>query len=1274
MIDKLISDFSNNQLSNFLRNNNSSFVDYLEDFSELISDNEKFTNLYKLGEIEYNNTDKLIVFTCMFIGELTSRSARKTQFELAKKVLKEDFNDGAVFVFYDKAGRFRFSFIRRNYGDRKQKYTPWKRYTYFVEPDAATNRTFKERIGNCKFDSLDTIQEAFSVEKLTKDFYKELSDWYFWAIKNVSFPNNVLDDNDDDKYNPESMIRLITRLIFVWFLKQKGLIRNELFETSFLSNTLKEFDPESDTQHNYYRAILQNLFFATLNQEVDKRGFAEDIDFLHNRTTNSIKNLYRYESEFKCENTAKIMELFKQIPFLNGGLFECLDRKEKDGIKFDWDGFSRDPRYQAKVPNMLFFAKDTKVDLSEVYDDKKLKSVHVAGIIEILNRYNFTVEENTPVEIEVALDPELLGKVFENLLGAYNPETQETARKQTGSFYTPREIVNYMVDESLIAYYKIKVPNVDEETLRLVLSYEDQPVNISESLRESLIQATFDCKILDPACGSGAFPMGVLQQMVHILKKLDKDNIYWNNVVMAQAMSDFEKSDKLSDDDMDEIREEIEKTFDTGLNHPDYARKLHLIKNCIYGVDIQSIAVQISKLRFFISLVTEQKQNTNLEENFGIKPLPNLETKFVAANTLIGLEKTEEEQVLLNNDHIKKLIDKLQNIRFRQFLVTNVTEKKRLRDKDEKLRLEIENEVSRLYVKHMDDMLDNYKKELSRAEKELSLLNKMPDDIRETIITDLFGTETKKIYNFTENKRKELKGRIKLLNGHIQEGADYSRLDNIVKLAKQLTSWNPYDQNTSSSFFDPEWMFGLAKQHNGYFDIVIGNPPYIKEYTDRSAFDGLRQSIYYQGKMDLWYMFSCEGVDLLSSKGHLCFIATNNWTTNSGASIMRNKIVIDSKIIQLVDFGNFMIFESASIQTIVMIFEKNNIDDNYKFDFRKLSGDTTKKDAIDLLYKLYNPKATYLNPKFNRNQYFDKLLTFNNTSDESLLIKINTKKNYQLDERQEIAQGIIFPQDVLNKKNKKKLGDDFQIGDGVFCLNNFELDGLNIYQKENDLIKPYFTTEQIKKYYTSPENYSWIIYTDSKYKKENNMKAYPNLKKHLDKFSKIITSDNKPYGLHRAREEKFFKGEKIIVQRKCVERPSFSYADFDTYVSATFYVIKTRTLNHKYLLGLFNSKLIEFWLKRKGKMQGNNFQLDKEPLLDIPINIPSERIQSLIVLYINTILSIKKNNINANTDEIENEIDRIIYRIYELTYDEVKMIDPEIENKISEVDYNAIEV
>lgn len=1249
MIDKLISDFSNNQLSNFLRNNNSSFVDYLEDFSELISDNEKFTNLYKLGEIEYNNTDKLIVFTCMFIGELTSRSARKTQFELAKKVLKEDFNDGAVFVFYDKAGRFRFSFIRRNYGDRKQKYTPWKRYTYFVEPDAATNRTFKERIGNCKFDSLDTIQEAFSVEKLTKDFYKELSDWYFWAIKNVSFPNNVQDDNDDDKYNPESIIRLITRLIFVWFLKQKGLIRNELFETSFISNTLKEFDPESDTQHNYYRAILQNLFFATLNQEMHKRSFAEDKDFFSNRATNSIKNLYRFENEFKSENASKIMELFKQIPFLNGGLFECLDRKEKDGKIYDWDGFSRNPKFQAKVPNMLFFAKDTKVDLSEVYNDKKFKSVHVAGIIEILNRYNFTVEENTPVEIEVALDPELLGKVFENLLGAYNPETQETARKQTGSFYTPREIVNYMVDESLIAYYRTKVPNVNEESLRLLLSYDEQPVIINESHRELLIQATFDCKILDPACGSGAFPMGVLQQMVHILKKLDPDNTYWNNVVMSQAMCDFEKSEKLSEDDMDEIQKEIEKTFDAGLNYPDYARKLHLIKNCIYGIDIQSIAVQISKLRFFISLVTEQKRNPNAEENFGIKPLPNLETKFVAANTLIGLEKTEEEQVLFSNDHIKKLIDKLQNIRLRQFLVTNSTEKKRLRDKDEKLRLEIENEVSRLYVKHQDDLHENYKIELSLAEKQLSLLNKMPYDIRENTSTDLFGIESTTTYNYTEIKRKEIKGRIKLLNNNIQKGEDYSRLESIVKLAKQLTSWNPYDQNASSPFFDPEWMFGLKKENEGYFDLVIGNPPYIQLKWVKIDYSFQKYKCFSKSS-DLYCLFYEKSNILIKNTGTGCFITSNKWLRSDYGKLLRNYFIKSILNLKILDFKGFRIFENATVDTNILLWEKSN------------------SDTTNIKYMQCNSGD----------------LLFNN---------IWEPFNYQPNEIWSFSITNKGLKNILEKKFKplRQFPIEFNYGILTGANDAFIIDETrkNKLLEEDNSIKDYFLPilrgKDIEKYWYNFKGY-YIINTNNGIKKKNIKPIELNNHDHSallnyfetfgDKFKSRGEKGDNWYNLRNCAYFDLYKQPKILYSDITKDGGKFYFDEYGFYSNDTAFMIYSKDIPLlKHVTAILNSNFGSYIYKEcycGGLLGDKGLRYKKEFLQNVPI----PNISTRLVNCVDELIKIKKSMVMVNEMEYEfiNKIDHLVYRLYNLTYDEVKVIDPEIEKKISEVDYNAIEI
>ena len=168
---------------------------------------------------------------------------------------------------------------------------------------------------------------------------------------------------------------------------------------------------------------------------------------------------------------------------------------------------------------------------------------------------------------------------------------------------------------------------------------------------------------------------------------------------------------------------------------------------------------------------------------------------------------------------------------------------------------------------------------------------------------------------------------------------------------------------------------------------------------------------------------------------------------------------------------------------------------------------------------------------------------------------------------------------------------------------------------------------------------------------------YPNIKKHLDKFVDVITSDNKPYGLHRTREENFFKGEKIIVQRKCAGKPVFTYTDFDTYVSATFYVIKTENLNQKYLTGVLNSKLIEFWLKNKGKMQGNNFQLDKEPILNIPLIKPNIEIQNNIESKVNEILLLKAKDSKTDTQVLEQEIDAMVYELYGLSAEEIAIVE-----------------
>jgi len=897
-------------------------------------------DVYKLGSSKKLGLD---------VYEITHTSSHDARVGISKDafqiLLRKSYNNRALVLFVPEGSKqYRFSLIQieAEVNDQtariKRSYSNPRRYSFLLGENAhvKTPEQYLLQKGKLKpkdGDYFKDLQERFSVEVLTKEFYRELSNWYFWAVKKVAFPNDVNDDTDNEKYNTENIIRLITRLIFVWFIKQKELVSPDLFNPEVLKTLLKDFEPESPVQHHYYRAILQNLFFATLNQEIGKRGFAGNKGFLKNRGTYNIKNLYRYEDEFQCD-TSKVLQLFSEVPFLNGGLFECLDDKVKDGKILYWDGFSRKTSRQAIVPNELFFAQERIVDISKEYNDKKMQSVKVSGIIEILKKYNFTVEENTPVEIEVALDPELLGKVFENLLGAYNPETQETARKQTGSFYTPREIVNYMVNESLIAYYQTKVPDVSEENLRALFSYEDKLFDIPGAKREALIQATFDCKILDPACGSGAFPMGILQQMVHVLGKLDPQNTFWSRLVLDKSMQEFDDAEKETDEDKLVLQEEIYNTFETHIQFPDYTRKLYLIENCIYGVDIQSIAVQISKLRFFISLICEQKRNSNPEMNYGIRPLPNLETKFVAANTLIGIEKPEEDVQYLKDDQINHMIKRLNHLRHRQFSVTNASKKKELRRKDESLRHDIVNEVARLYKHHADENLNRYKMQLKLAERELDILEQSPDDIRTTTSTDLFGNEKTESYNYTEKRRKELKQQIKMLNNSIEAGSNYSRLNSIVRLAEQLTSWNPYDQNVSSLFFDPEWMFGLKPDENGegYFDVVIGNPPYGASFSevDKKYFTCNYQTAktlkgIQKASLDTYTLFIEMSHNVLLLNGNLHFIVPISITSSDSMTSVHRLIESDCSIIKVSSFAvrPQPVFENAVVNTSILFLKKD---------------------------------------------------------------------------------------------------------------------------------------------------------------------------------------------------------------------------------------------------------------------------------------------------------------------------------------------------------------
>ncbi|MDR2623724.1 MAG: Eco57I restriction-modification methylase domain-containing protein [Methanobrevibacter sp.] len=449
----------------------------------------------------------------------------------------------------------------------------------------------------------------------------------------------------------------------------------------------------------------------------------------------------------------------------------------------------------------------------------------------------------------------------------------------------------------------------------------------------------------------------------------------------------------------------------------------------------------------------------------------------------------------------------------------------------------------------------------------------------------------------------------------------------------------------------------VFKGENPGFDIVIGNPPYVKEPRNRNAFDGLRDSPYYQGKMDLWYFFGCVALDICKNDGVVSFIAPNNWITNSGASKFRNKVNKEGHIDIFINFGDYKVFD-AGIQTMIYLMRKNNRETKFELDYYVLIDKNIDKNTlIQFLYS--NEKTERFNKfksLFNRKLFKDDYFTFLEKPISEIISRIKNNKLTYL-KKKEIFQGIVPPQDFLNKQNAKRLNMDNEIGTGIFVLSENEKKSIKFSEKELCLIKPYYTTEQLFRYYANKKNDYWLIYTKSDI--NNKIQNYPNIKKHLDKFKEIITSDNKPYGLHRARNEKIFLDERIICTRKC-QLPTFTYVDFDSYVSQTFNIIKTDRFDLKVLTAILNSKLIQFWLKYMGKMQGNNYQLDQEPLLKLPIIDIPEDVESKIIRYVDLILKLNHEHTGDDIKEYEESVNKLIYVLYGLSDKEIVILENSI--------------
>ncbi len=559
--------------------------DFVGEKHDVSFSSEIFTTVKQLGDSVACN---LSVFEVVLKDGAQNRRVAITQ-EMFKVMRGLRINNAVVaFTNADKRN-FRISLLTSKYEYDGEKIVKVlsnpRRYSYSLGLGTKTKTAYKFLIAKGKVTDLNELINRFSVEVVNKQFYSEVATSFTELVggerdgKTYEKLLNLHGSVDHNKY-AEFGVRLIGRIVFCWFLREKRSENNiPLVPDDMLAlETIRE-------KANYYHDALEPLFFELLNTSHKKRK--------------------------ACFNT----DYYKLIPYLNGGLFSPhID----DRYKFD------------------------SVNNCGLYGVVTIPNEWFIKFYNTLGQYNFTVDENTAYDIELSIDPEMLGRIFENLLAEINPETGENAKKSTGSFYTPRDIVDFMVDSSLCEYLKTKT-GIDGMKLNALISYSKDDDNLAvfnEAEKKKLIDALYTVTVLDPACGSGAFPIGMLQKVVYVLQEIDPTANLW--------------FDKATENVGILLKKEFEKKFNAGsLN---YIRKLSVIQNSIFGIDIQPIAVEISRLRCFLSLIIEEKVD-DTEENRGINPLPNLDFKFIIANSLITLDNTTQLSIFENQDHIKILKD-----------------------------------------------------------------------------------------------------------------------------------------------------------------------------------------------------------------------------------------------------------------------------------------------------------------------------------------------------------------------------------------------------------------------------------------------------------------------------------------------------------------------------------------------------------------------------------------------------------------------------------------
>ncbi|HED7591595.1 TPA: class I SAM-dependent DNA methyltransferase [Campylobacter jejuni] len=1095
------------------------------------------------------------------------------------------------------------------------------------------------------------------------DFYKfyifKISEFEELFYKNPSFkklfeefcnPNSLFKGNTEEFY--KEVAKLIENskenlkgfLIDLTFLKdkQKSNFKNlaSIYKTFHRDFLLSEFNPNDANSLNnaFYKELLyilglceskqnskliiakseeskeeQGTFYTAINSKLKEENFETILKLLIlwlNRILflkliesnlvrfNDDKNL-KFLNFKKIPDFDKLSELFFEVlakekstrkksefaylPYLNSSLFE----KQSIENTLEISSLSNDLK--------LFYYKNTVLK-----DDKCKAKKGQVGLLEylfeFLDSFDFGSddEQSEILSQKELISSSVLGNVFEKLNGY-----------KEGSFYTPSFITSYMCKESITkvvldkfnAQFDLDAKDISE--LRRSLRKEDKKAQ--KELLNSI-------KICDPAVGSGHFLVSALNVMLSIYDELNLfDEEFYLEVQNDEILITGRKGEFI-----EYKRPSTPKDKTHLIQQELFHTKKDIIENNLFGVDINPNSCEITKLRLWIELLKHSFYQSFDDENYhDLKTLPNIDINIKYGNSLVSYFETGKS--LNHYPNIKERMGKYKRI-VKDYKEGFYTDKSHINQEIKNLKISFKNFC----------FADKFKKEMKGFNDKCEKYSKKYGNFLAVDDENLkfFVSANLTLFDFDEKEATKEFANLK------------KEYDNIFN----LESNHPF-----------EWRFEFPEilDDDGNFkgfDLIIGNPPYIKENDNKDLFTNTKKLRTYQGKMDIWYHFVGRGFDILKNNGYLAFIATNNWVTNSGAKKLRNIVLEESQILSLVDFSSFMVFDSASIQTMIMQFQKIKPPKNYEFHFAKITTQTPiYEDVINLLKNEKTQNNEILSINLTPKKFIDKTLNFTKSDYEELFNKIQKYGKFYLEES-EVAQGIVPAIDeafVIKDKN-------------VFSKN------------EQCFIKEYYTGLSGKFYSSFTDKY--LIYLSNK-NYSGNLDDLPNLKQHFQKYKEILKESkikyktpNKPYFyLHREREEKFFKKgeEKIISQVRCIE-PIFVYSNENFYGSRALFFIQTCRINLKYLTGVLNSKLIAFWLKHKGKIQGNLFKIDKEPLLNIPvvnINSKNEKLANKLISLVDEILKAKEQDKNANTQELENKINSLTYKLYNLTEEEIKIIE-----------------